>query len=132
MGFVSLVGVDEDGLDAEPARSVNIPVHVVTHADHLGRFEFHDFERYLGEPLVGLPESVMRGDDDGVEVAVQSHGLHLRQRVTGLGVGNEGHAVGGAQFVQHPLHVGVKLEAFPGDAPVELGKDQGKVPTFRG
>ena len=68
----------------------------------------------------------MPGDDDRIEVAVQSYGLYFRQGVAGLGIGNEGHAVGGAQFVQHLLHVGVELETIPGDPPVELGEDHGQ------
>ena len=38
MRFGSLVGVDEDGLDAKLTRPVNIPVHVVPHADYLGLY----------------------------------------------------------------------------------------------
>jgi len=89
MGFGSLVGVDEDGLDAEPAGPVNIPDHVVTHADHLGRQELHGVEGLHHKPRIRFPESVIRGDNDRVEVTDQSHRFHLRQGVTGLRVRNK-------------------------------------------
>jgi hypothetical protein len=61
MGFGSLVGVDEDGLDAQLARPVDIAVHIVTHADHLGRQQLNSVESFSDKPGIRFPESVIRG-----------------------------------------------------------------------
>lgn len=127
-----LIGVNEDGLDVELTRPVNIPVHVVAHADDLGRNELHSVQGLSEKPCIWFPESVVRGDDDRLEIAVQSYGLHLGQSPTGLSVGNNSHAVGGAQLVQHPLHVGVELETFPRECSVEVDEDRGQLFTYGG